>query len=445
MQGQQAVQAAIAIHGPLLRRVKDEIAELNERLVHLSIQGELSPATRNSKLTANSIASEIQSTKFTLLFKIKERIKLEDILDLHRSVSTLLPFEIWAQIFSLCMPDTRYPRWNNQFTPVVLGRVCSRWRSMTRLMPELWSSISLDILPGIGNKQPRWMPLIHAFLNRSADHPLSIQIIWYQFKFEQGQRTYKAYLLDLITSSSTRWKDIDLTVPSETLHPFLDANLPILETFTIGSDSDPPLNLRAPRLCSVMFSGYYTRPLTWNVPWIQLTELGSKSLMGVNDVKRILNRCPHLQYFHLRISGNPPWSNSVAGDVQIPQIVTLRELKRFALAISHGENVLHILHQFNFPVLEEIRFSGAQGRALSYSTVLWPKPFILALISRSGCSVQKLVFENFPKVNDLEVRDLLNRIPSLKELEFTCNGNDALNDTFKGILADRRKKALSLD
>ncbi|KAF9262472.1 hypothetical protein L218DRAFT_988297 [Marasmius fiardii PR-910] len=433
MQDQRAVQDAIAAHDPLLRCIKDEILDLNERLDHLSIQEkELSlSGTQNSEMTVNNAASDLELTRFTLLSKIRERIELEETLDLYKSVSApahLLPFEIWAQIFLLCTPDTRYPRWDAQFAPV--------------------TSISLETLPGIENKWPKWMSRLHNFLRRSADQPLSVRIVWYQSQCgPREQATFRAYLSDLI-ASSTRWRDVDLTVPSGYLHPFLEANLPILETFTFGSDDELPLNLpHAPRLHTVIFSGYYIRPLTWNIPWSQLTELGSKSMMSVKDVKRILKQCPHLEYFHLSVSGRPlVWLNFVAIDAEMSDIVTLRKLKKFTMIISHDEDALEVLRQFNFPKLEEIRFSGTQSRArssLDYSIMFWP--IILALISTSGCTIRKLVIEDFPTIKDREIHELLDHIPSLTELEVTCKGSDILEDTFKDILMDRRKEALLMN
>ncbi|KAL0574293.1 hypothetical protein V5O48_007651, partial [Marasmius crinis-equi] len=378
MEKQQAIREVIATHDLTLRRVKDEISKLNEKLVVLSLQDrEISLATMDSK---------VRSIRASLLTKIQEQIAAEKLLSMHRSISSpalLLPYEIWAHILSLSMPDTRYPTWDMQFPPVVFGRVCSQFRSMIRLMPELWSSISLDILPGMKNRRPPWMPLIPAFLNRSRDHPLSLQLIWYRSKLKED-RVLEPQLLELVTSCSVRWRDLRITVPREYLHRFFERPLLQLETLTVGGEDDTPARIcitHAPRLRSVTFSSIYLRPQSWDIPWSQITELVSRSCLNVSAAKGILVGCPRLKRCQLRIvpNGNPVVLNDVDARDPIQGMIVLPALKKFTMVVGYDEDVSYFLSHFEFPALEEIEFNSIQQTPVMANNrvTFWPMANLL--------------------------------------------------------------------
>ncbi|KAJ8076583.1 hypothetical protein PM082_001006 [Marasmius tenuissimus] len=310
-------------------------------------------------------------------------------------------------------------------------------------MPELWSSISLDILPGIGNRSPRWMPLVPALLNRSCEHPLSLEIVWYASKHEENN-AFDGYFMDLIIPSSFRWKDVNIIVPNKLLHNFLEAPLPHLETLSIGGEAfAKPSIPHAPRLREMFFSSIYLRPRSWEIPWDQLTDLVSRSCMRVEDAKAVLARCPRLVRCQLRIipTLHPALLNHVEDDSHLPAVVVLPKLRKLTIVLGFNEDVSDVLDLFEFPALEEIEFSSVQSAPLiaSHRTNFWPKAHILSLVSRSGCKLRRLTFRNVLKtLADMEARDIATKVDSLQHMEVWCNGElEPLNGSVKLILHDR--------
>ncbi|TDL25318.1 hypothetical protein BD410DRAFT_785235 [Rickenella mellea] len=60
----------------------------------------------------------------------------------HVSVKRL-SFEILSQIFLDCLPETGFPSvWTHE-APVILGRICSQWRSVSLRTPQLWAGLDL--------------------------------------------------------------------------------------------------------------------------------------------------------------------------------------------------------------------------------------------------------------------------------------------------------------
>ncbi|KAJ7286363.1 hypothetical protein C8J57DRAFT_1027750, partial [Mycena rebaudengoi] len=54
-----------------------------------------------------------------------------------------LPFEIWSQIFILCLPD-HSDRDPSPVTAPLLLRVCATWANIARSTPALWDTIHVN-------------------------------------------------------------------------------------------------------------------------------------------------------------------------------------------------------------------------------------------------------------------------------------------------------------
>jgi hypothetical protein len=57
-----------------------------------------------------------------------------------------LPSEITTEIFTHCVPDAwdSIGRPNVNAAPLLLGRICSSWRSIAAGSPELWKVLKID-------------------------------------------------------------------------------------------------------------------------------------------------------------------------------------------------------------------------------------------------------------------------------------------------------------
>ncbi|KAG1774435.1 hypothetical protein EV702DRAFT_1123786, partial [Suillus placidus] len=56
-----------------------------------------------------------------------------------------LPTEVLCHIFVHCLPKTDYTRPQSQSPPILLTRICRRWREVAVDMPSLWCRLSIAV------------------------------------------------------------------------------------------------------------------------------------------------------------------------------------------------------------------------------------------------------------------------------------------------------------
>ncbi|KAF8127747.1 hypothetical protein K438DRAFT_1646022 [Mycena galopus ATCC 62051] len=74
----------------------------------------------------------------------QERDALGAYVDAHRIlISPLrrLPLDVIEEIFMACLPTHRNCVMSAQEAPVILGRICSSWRTISLSTPSLWSRL----------------------------------------------------------------------------------------------------------------------------------------------------------------------------------------------------------------------------------------------------------------------------------------------------------------
>ncbi|TFK39961.1 hypothetical protein BDQ12DRAFT_722159 [Crucibulum laeve] len=88
-------------------------------------------------------------------------------------LSAKLPYEVWEQIFTRCLPDRPFIQPSASSAPLLLCSVGKLWRIMALSMPALWSSISVIISrPGC---KPQ-LSLVSVWLERAAMRPLNVSL-----------------------------------------------------------------------------------------------------------------------------------------------------------------------------------------------------------------------------------------------------------------------------
>ncbi|KAG5641715.1 hypothetical protein DXG03_004402 [Asterophora parasitica] len=218
-----------------------------------------------------------------------ERSRIPHRIELFRATLSpmrKLPVELIQDIFIRCLPTDRNAIMAATEAPLLLGRVCSSWRSISRATPELWTSLHVadvhaPLLQRLYGEQ-RWRQamrnVVKGWLERSGDRPLSISLV------EKGQ--WKMPLANTIMMFSKRWKKIDLTLadwPSSAIARLSPRDVPNLESISLrdlaGKLSDHWTSagiFHAPRLrrIHVYESHAQGTPLhPRQLRWTQLTEL----------------------------------------------------------------------------------------------------------------------------------------------------------------------------
>lgn len=211
-----------------------------------------------------------------------------------------LPTELIQMVFHYCLP-ARNAAMSAREAPLLLGRVCSRWRQIAYTTPTLWSSLhvslprilqptadqmSIDL--GIATaeleshmqlKVQRYGEAMEAWLQRSSRTPLSLSIFSYDNSTPSLDSSVATLvmqtLLGVLARYSSRWRTVAIHI-----HTFMDesslapleerraADFPLLEKFTLDTDrrtfSPGSLSiLNSPSLRSVAIGYRRATPILW--------------------------------------------------------------------------------------------------------------------------------------------------------------------------------------
>jgi len=188
---------------------------------------------------------------------------LENLIRAHRQLLTpfrRLPNEVLSEIFIHCLPEKHNAIMSTQSAPLLLGRVCSRWRMVVyQRTPRLWATLHVPapsfplicgwqniVLPPLELRQlqaeyetkfDRQCNAIREWLQRSNKCLLSIsffpahqtaQITSVQTRslFNAAELTeYHIRYLSLLVSFSHRWKSLEIGISNQAQAEFL-ASIP---------------------------------------------------------------------------------------------------------------------------------------------------------------------------------------------------------------------------
>ena len=322
-----------------------------------------------------------------------------------------IPSELWIEIFLLCLPADEFVGINVLEAPLLLGRICSHWREIALSTTALWSSIS------IGDQQLSLrlaqMPLIEAWLARSGNLPLSIQIIGCVDFAISGSND----LLDIFIPFSSRWYNLDLWLPQPLVEKIVcnnDFSMPFLAILSLAIstvlDDDKPLlfSRKATRLRSITVSVDRMIPPLLNFPWAQITELRSDSIIDIHDCFDIFRLCPQLTHLQLRNISQDPFDGN---NRVLARMLNLSWLRLF----SHGD-LGPLLDNLIVPSLHEIHLE------VNFDTI-WPKSQLIALASRSSSPFEIFTFWNTSRQANIMEADIVECFESIQTLRDMYVGN----------------------
>ncbi|KAF8176884.1 hypothetical protein K438DRAFT_1846313 [Mycena galopus ATCC 62051] len=158
----------------------------------------------------------------------RDRVKAH--MDSHRdliSQSRRLPRDVIEQIFLACLPTQHNAVMSVAEAPLLLGHICSAWRSIVFAMPRLWESlhISVDFISDGGLSR---RTAVVEWLTRSAPHPLSISVSCNDWNYYDGDIT------NLLIPFSERWHALRISnLLTEDLSLMVAVDAPLLANIHI--------------------------------------------------------------------------------------------------------------------------------------------------------------------------------------------------------------------
>ncbi|KAJ7031028.1 hypothetical protein C8F04DRAFT_1186305 [Mycena alexandri] len=276
------------------RAITEEVSEIRALLVD--------PAHQLKHL--NDAITELQIALDKLA---EERDGLVAYMDGHKALISpirRLPLDIIEEIFIACMPTHRNCVMSALEAPIVLGRICSSWRTIAYSTPRLWAR----------NQPP---PSTQTQKQCSASQPpksglVDLVNVLYRSRYkmvpiiaQQMPLHPTSSFLQALVMFASRWEHIEFTlscVAFNAISHLTKTDVPLLKSVKfLNQDQVPPERadlegftmLQGPRFSSfcALDTGVITEGLP--LPWNQLTVLEMTGpVMGKPDKQRKLAAVP---------------------------------------------------------------------------------------------------------------------------------------------------------
>ncbi|KAJ8081767.1 hypothetical protein PM082_007613 [Marasmius tenuissimus] len=370
--------------------------------------------------TRESYAEQIACLQQRLKILETERAAVEDRIAHCRSALSAqslrrVPVEIWELIFThACGYPSEYSLTIDydvgdypdrtatlEVLAITLSQVCSRWRSIMKSCPNLWSSLRVGLAELPFNIE---VPL-RASLENSNGRPLRLFITgdplpYPSFKFSEQSKAAWAILSDSIS----RCKELVLNIPDSDAFPSFPSNLslPYLDTYHEESYCSGDA-VDAPSHVSLLPTDF-------------IDDLGSQ---------RQRNRTFHCDPAYMPESRNPDHPGLDAPGVDLDGIkqtdVLLPSLRELSILDDHGEYdpdnavLLTLLSCLSMPSLVSFEMNAHD----------WPVSNVLLSMLRRSSVLERVTLDfnggsptEETDVSQYSLFPLLDALSSLKHFEF---------------------------
>lgn len=331
-----------------------------------------------------------------------------------------LPLELLAEVFMHCIqiPKRQIDPLGRQYSFMLPSQVCRYWRGIAFSMPQLWSTIFLDLY------KPNYkgsMALAKLCLSRSGDLPLTIilraridEII-----YTKEMREMIHLSVVILLPHCNRWQDLEICHITWPMVEWIVAaawkNLPCLQSLSIYPAPGrywETLSLRetfelAPKLRTLNL-GYNITLRHLRLPWGQLTNL--VAVGSTDEYHKYLTEMPNLTNLNARLSDR--WPSLIPHPVI--QLSHLTKLNVFA------RETRAFFDYFTLPTLRELRCNEIGDRVVSSLAGRTHSPLV-SLLSRSSCPLLILTIHRAHDLCANDLTQILELTPELEELHLGSN------------------------
>ncbi|KAG1845863.1 hypothetical protein DFJ58DRAFT_502744 [Suillus subalutaceus] len=303
---------------------------------------------------------------------VENKNKIIESVNLHERLRLVLwrvPTEILSHIFVLCLPEDKYLSPASRLAPILLTRICRRWREVAAGTPSLWCRLRLAVEHNGWQKRAF---CYDAWLKRTLGHPLSLSLRCYDNWTPLARSLLQPYIHQVSSL------DIDFQRVERPESVFKDFSalqeliIPNHNTFKLLSSFAPF--------------------------WVHLTKV-EISIDTQYAFLHLLRLCPNLSSL----------TNHMGFFKQ-------KSLKPF----THAK--LQSLHLYGNPWISRDPLLG-MFRALSlpnlrvldvWNTSMWPHEEFKTFLARSSCPLESLVFGGIVTTTVEERAEYVDLVPFLK-------------------------------
>jgi len=416
----------------------------------------------------STLDAEIKRVQSILDELHHERRALSEEIEAHRALISpirQLPLDVLGEIFVHCLPEGRNAVMSSEEAPILLGRICSAWRSIARSTPRLWASLHIPTpmqinKTGQGPAQPdptfiskmeRRCEAAWEWISRSGESPISISVctpthVYFPPLQTSNINTFEVAIAQILPSSH-RWKKVEIRATEDSftrLQQLAEDDVPLLESLVIASGSltsawDPIASnpggrwtefsglLSARKLRKLSLSYLKEDLLSLPVRWSQLTHLnldldgsgqfgGFPTRLRYSDIIKVLRRCPLLMSCGLSLECTRFDIIEQPDHDEVPlteYTLTLPLLENLLLNLSGRWDESNLKH-LDLPrlCLLEIKFQE------TFSGSHTSRPSLTDFLSHNGDSVKQLFIDISSLTRD-ELIEFLESVPLLTHLHIS--------------------------
>lgn len=407
----------------------------------------------------STLDAEIERLNSIICGLNDQRCALSEDIEAHRALIShfrRLPLGAMKEVFAHCLPTHRNAVMSVEEAPLLLGRVCSAWRSITLSTPRLWASLHIPTPsskslydPASVRKMASRCEAAREWILRSGEIPLSISLHTpnHHDISDSSQEDMESFgrVSRQILPFSRRWEAVYLSAMEGSFTHFqeiVEGDVPMLESLSIVNM--PKIDLRwwspagrawkkssgllsAPKLRTLSLSNFRENLLELPVRWSRLSHLkldaegSSERLHGLrySQVAKVLKECPLLVSCSFRLGRTTcdaliTSPSSFEFEMSPSQYtLTLPLLQQFSLGLS-GRSDEAFLKDLDLPALRHLEMkvrNSPQGNEEQENQ----RSTLMDFLSQHGVKLKKLFIDVRAMTQD-ELTRCLKSVPSVTHL-----------------------------
>ncbi|KAJ7810933.1 hypothetical protein B0H13DRAFT_1927085 [Mycena leptocephala] len=298
--------------------------------------------------------------------------------------------EIVQKVFHDCLSEETFRNPSPSVAPLLLGRVCKRWRQIATSSQELWSSLDLQA-PGFTEDD---VELLMLWLDRAGSRPFALSLtLWPTSAETPLTLSNNTSMLSLVLDGLSRFECLEiiwggscpeLPVRSDTEPLILQQFNLELEWEDLTATKVLCNRFRSPMLRSLTylnFHGVAEKSPRLNHPWGNITCLHLAYEMSVEECGHILRHCTRVEKARFELVGYCGDGPEDDSELTLTP-VALDCLHR--LEISSLGDLSHLLDTLKLCSLQSMWI------VLPEYADPWPHESFIDLIQRSRCGLLEL-------------------------------------------------------
>lgn len=282
-------------------------------------------------------------------------------------------------------------------SPIILGQICSYWRSVVLSMPLLWSSIYVEC------PTPDHIDLVRMWLERAGTCPLDLCLRDWLDSSNRGCSEGTEAILKMFVEKSRQWRTLDFVIElrESSILDALEWNaLPNLEGAALCARYWDRATLdtlwaklhHSPSLRQVNWYRCFQDGFPSHAPWTRLRHIQTLRELSDADIIFLLRACPSL------LSLDTRYTTSHSESFIPPSIISHSNLE--SLAINITSDSIPLFEHIFLPSLQTLRLNNQCTLATTDLDEMIGRP-LESFLQRSACSLRVLEVSHFDRGHNL--------------------------------------------